>query len=412
MKISLWVSPILFLFSLVMALPSEAHNRSQSFSSWSFEDKNLYLLFSVKSIEATRLQSVYEPNLERSIEKHLQETIKVTQGIRDCPLEEVLEPNVKVLSSGQIEASATFNCPLNLYSSALEIEVGSFFEIIPSHTHYARIFVKDALPLEHLFTDSSRRQHFDLQGIHYSNSSARTIFNFIILGIKHILSGPDHIMFLLALLLMLPSFKGLIWLVTGFTLGHSVSLCLATLGFFVPSGLRIEALIGFTIALASAEGVGARHDVISKIAYGSIVLLCLVILIARFTTHEVAMSTVSLFGLMIFSWNYLHLNVNNEDRVRIKAIVCLVFGLVHGFGFASGLGGIGLPNERIWVPMLGFNLGVELGQLLIIFLSWVFYVVLSRHESTLRATIDMSSGIICGIGVYWFVIRSLEPVVL
>ena len=65
MKISLWVSPILFLFSLVMALPSEAHNRSQSFSSWSFEDKNLYLLFSVKSIEATRLQSVYEPNLER-----------------------------------------------------------------------------------------------------------------------------------------------------------------------------------------------------------------------------------------------------------------------------------------------------------------------------------------------------------
>ena len=412
MKISLWVSPILFLFSLVMALPSEAHNRSQSFSSWSFEDNNLYLLFSVKSIEATRLQSIYEPNLERSMEKHLQETIKVTQGIRDCPLEEVLEPNVKVLSSGQIEASATFNCPLNLYSSALEIEVGSFFEIIPSHTHYARIFVKDALPLEHLFTDSSRRQHFDLQGIHYSNSSARTIFNFIILGIKHILSGPDHIMFLLALLLMLPSFKGLIWLVTGFTLGHSVSLCLATLGFFVPSSLRIEALIGFTIALASAEGVGARHDVISKIAYGSIVLLCLVIFIARFTTHEVAMSTVSLFGLMMFSWNYLHLNVNNEDRVRIKAIVCLVFGLVHGFGFASGLGGIGLPTERIWVPMLGFNLGVELGQLLIIFLSWVFYVVLSRHESTLRATIDMSSGIICGIGVYWFVIRSLEPVVL
>ena len=412
MKISLWFSPILFLFSLVMALPSEAHNRSQSFSSWSFEDNNLYLLFSVKSIEATRLQSIYEPNLERSMKKHLQETIKVTQGIRDCSLEEVLESNVKVLSSGQIEASATFNCPLNLYSSALVIEVGSFFEIIPSHTHYARIFVTDALPLEHLFTDSSRRQHFDLQGIHYSNSSARTIFNFIILGIKHILSGPDHIMFLLALLLMLPSFKGLIWLVTGFTLGHSVSLCIATLGFFVPSSLRIEALIGFTIALASAESVGARHDVMSKIAYGSIVLLCLVIFIARFTTHEVAMSTVSLFGLMMFSWNYLHLNVNNEDRVRIKAIVCLVFGLVHGFGFASGLGGIGLPTERIWVPMLGFNLGVELGQLLIIFLSWVFYVVLSRHELTLRATIDMSSGIICGIGVYWFVIRSLEPVVL
>ena len=412
MRISLWVSPIFFLFSLVMALPSEAHNRSQSFSSWSFEDNNLYLLFSVKSIEATRLQSIYESNLERSMKKHLQETIKVTQGIRYCPLEKVLESNVKVLSSGQIEASATFTCPLNLYSSAIGIEVGSFFEIIPSHTHYARIFVKDALPLEYLFTDSLRRQDFDLQGIHYSNSSAMTIFNFVTLGIQHILSGPDHIMFLLALLLMLPSFNGLIWLVTGFTLGHSVSLCLATLGFFVPSSLRIEALIGFTIALASAESVGTRHDVISKIAYGSIVLLCLVIFIASFTTNEVAMSTVSLLGLMLFSWNYLHLNVNNEDRVRIKAIVCLVFGLVHGFGFASGFGEIGLPTERIWVPMLGFNLGVELGQLLIIFLSWILYVVLSRHELTLRATLDMSSGVICGIGVYWFVIRSLEPVVL
>ena len=412
MKISLWQSPIFFLISLVMALPSEAHNRSQSFSSWSFEDNNLYLLFSMKSIEATRLQSIYESNLERSMKKHLQETIKVTQGTRYCPLEEVLEANVKVLSSGQIEASATFNCPLNLYSSALGIEVGSFFEIIPSHTHYARIFVKDALPLEYLFTDSLRRQDFDLQGVHQSNSSAMTIFNFVTLGIQHILSGPDHIMFLLALLLMLPSFNGLIWLVTGFTLGHSVSLCLATLGFFVPSSLRIEALIGFTIALASAESVGTRHDVISKIAYGSIVLLCLVIFIASFTTHEVAMSTVSLLGLMLFSWNYLHLNVNNEDRVRIKAIVCLVFGLVHGFGFASGFGGIGLPTERIWVPMLGFNLGVELGQLLIIFLSWILYVVLSRHELTLRATLDMSSGVICGIGVYWFVIRSLEPVVL
>ena len=402
---------ILFVFGLLTVLPSEAHNRSQSFSSWSFENKKLDLVFSVKPREATRLQSIYGLNLEDSITRHLGETIRVSQGLVDCPLDNVHKPEANVLSSAKLSVSAAFNCTLKLSSSKLNIEVGSFFSVIPSHTHYARIFFNDSLPLEHLYTDNNRVREFDLENFRYSELSGRTFYNFMSLGIQHILSGPDHIFFLIALLLMLPSLRSLVWLVSGFTIGHSLSLCLAALGFYAPDSLRIEALIGFTIALASAESVGVRNKAMKQIAFGSIVLLSLLMVLSNFSIHEVAMSTVSLLGLMIFSWNYFQLDSYNEDRLVIRTAVCLVFGLVHGFGFATGLSELGLQSEGIWKPLLGFNLGVELGQLLIVLFAWLFYVLLSRYKLIFTTILEMWSGVLCGAGVYWFVIRSLAPVV-
>ena len=186
---------ILFVFGLLTVLPSEAHNRSQSFSSWSFENKKLDLVFSVKPREATRLQSIYGLNLEDSITRHLGETIRVSQGLVDCPLDNVRKPEANVLSSAKLSVSAAFNCTLKLSSSKLNIEVGSFFSVIPSHTHYARIFFNDSLPLEHLYTDNNRVREFDLENFRYSELSGRTFYNFMSLGIQHILSGPDHIFF-------------------------------------------------------------------------------------------------------------------------------------------------------------------------------------------------------------------------
>ena len=411
MRVSDSVKPIVFLLALLIVPPLEAHNRSQSFSAWSFENKKLDLVFTVKSREATRLQSIYELNLEDSITRHILETVKVAQGSGVCHLDKALKPEARVVSLANISVSVTFNCPLNLNSSMLNIEVGSFFGLIPSHTHYARILFNNSLPMEHLFTDSNRVWEFYLQNNHNTKLSSRTFFNFMSIGIKHILSGLDHIMFLLALLLMLPNLRGLICLVSGFTVGHSVSLCLATFGFVAPDSLRIEALIGFTIALASAESVGARHNVMNQISLGSIVFLSLLMVILNFSAQEMTMSTISLFGLMIFSWNYLQLNDISEDRLSFRTAVCLVFGLVHGFGFATGLSELGLQSEGIWMPLLGFNLGVEIGQLLIVLFAWLFYILLRGYKLIYRASIEICSGVVCGAGVYWFVMRSLTPLV-
>ena len=108
MRVSDSVKPIVFLLALLIVPPLEAHNRSQSFSTWSFENKKLDLVFTVKSREATRLQSIYELNVEDSITRHILETVKVAQGSGVCHLDKALKPEARVVSLANISVSVTF----------------------------------------------------------------------------------------------------------------------------------------------------------------------------------------------------------------------------------------------------------------------------------------------------------------
>lgn len=145
------------------------------------------------------------------------------------------------------------------------------------------------------------------------------------LGVEHILSGIDHLLFVLALLLLVGTGWRLVRTVTAFTLAHSITLALATVGAVRLPGPPVEALIALSIALVAAE----------------------ILRVARQGPEANAAAPGSL-------------------TERAPWLVAFAFGLLHGLGFAGALSEMGLPQGRIPLALLFFNLGVEAGQLLFI----------------------------------------------
>ena len=138
--------------------------------------------------------------------------------------------------------------------------------------------------------------------------------SYLVLGVEHILGGVDHLLFVLALLLIVRGGKRIFITITAFTLAHSITLVSANLGWVRVPGPPVEAMIALSIVFVAAEVV---HGLRGKP------------------------------GL----------------TARAPWVVAFSFGLLHGFGFAGALAEVGLPQKAIPVALLMFNVGVEIGQL-------------------------------------------------
>ena len=137
------------------------------------------------------------------------------------------------------------------------------------------------------------------------------------LGVEHILGGVDHLLFVLALLLIVRGGKQILITVTAFTAAHSITLVAATLGWVHVPGPPVEAIIALSIVFVAAE-------------------------IVRGLQGKPGLTA------------------------RAPWVVAFSFGLLHGFGFAGALAEVGLPQKAIPVALLTFNVGVELGQLIFV----------------------------------------------
>lgn len=147
-----------------------------------------------------------------------------------------------------------------------------------------------------------------------SSSLSIAASRYALLGFQHILEGIDHLLFVLALLLIVQNGWMLVKTITAFTIAHSLTLALATLGFVNAPTRPIEAAIALSIAFLAAEIINAQRGRVGL------------------TYHA--------------PW-----------------LIAFIFGLLHGFGFAGALSDIGLPPAEIPIALLFFNLGVEAGQL-------------------------------------------------
>jgi hypothetical protein len=234
-----------------------------------------------------------------------------------------------------------------------------------------------------------------------------TLFGYVVLGVEHIVSGWDHLAFVLALLLLAGRLGEVAGLVTAFTVAHSVTLGLAVLGWVRPDGAAVEALIGYSIALVAAENAwllsGRGRGVPAAFAVGLLALLGLAL-----AGVGVVPPTV-LVGLALFTLCHFALLSRVQRPARLRSAVAFAFGLVHGFGFAGVLAEMQLPTDRVVPALFGFNVGVELGQLAIVCVVWP---VLYRLERTsplrgYRTVADVGSAAIFALGLYWFVERTL-----
>jgi len=182
-------------------------------------------------------------------------------------------------------------------------------------------------------------------------------WQYLQLGVKHILFGFDHLLFVLALLLIVQGWRRVLATVTAFTVAHSITLAVATLGFVHVPGPPVEATIALSIVFLGSELVKLNHGQPSLTA-------------------------------------------------RAPWLVASSFGLLHGLGFAGALADVGLPRAEIPLALLTFNLGVELGQLVFVFMALAAVWLLQRIRKDWPAwAVQVPAYGIGSLAAFWLVER-------
>jgi len=388
---------------VLLAGGARAHTRSQSFSTWDVRGAEVTAVFSAPAVEATRLGwSGGDAGLAGAYAAHLAARVSVERGGARCSAS---VPRPLAARTGYLRVELRFACAA---SGPLRITNEALFDAAPSHVHTARVRV-DAEPAIDLLFKASERVR-TIGGEAEGQSAGASLAAYVRLGIEHIAGGPDHVAFLVALLLLCRRLRDVVFLVTGFTLGHSVTLALAVLGVVRPDAAVVEALIGFTIALVAAENVGVRAGAEARIALVAAAGIAALALLRAAT--GAGLPFVTLAGLTLFSVCHLRLARTEAEAVRLRPLLTLLFGLVHGLGFASVLLEVGLPRERVAAALFGFNVGVEIGQLAIVSALWASGSFVVRRLGVPRDTrlaFDAMSAALCALGLFWFVGRSLAP---
>lgn len=176
---------------------------------------------------------------------------------------------------------------------------------------------------------------------------------YTVLGIEHILTGIDHLLFVISLLFLVGFERRLLWTITAFTAAHSLTLALSALGWLTLRSPPVEATIALSIVLVAGEALHQR-DTLSR---------------------------------------------------RWPALVAFGFGLMHGLGFAGALKDIGLPDNHLPVALLTFNVGVELGQLLTVGVAWLVWRFARYSSLALRARMPLLYGV-GTVAAYWSWLRA------
>jgi hydrogenase/urease accessory protein HupE len=230
---------------------------------------------------------------------------------------------------------------------------GPVFQWEPFHETYFNVYEGKELRHQDVL-DARRRSSTYTTGA--GMTRVAVVRRFLAEGVHHIFIGPDHILFIIGLLLLGGSVRQLLKIVSAFTLAHSVTLALAATGLVTPPARIVEPAIALSIVYVGAAnlfGGSGRHD----------------------------------------------------RRVWAAA----GFGLVHGFGFASVLRELGLPRQALAWSLFAFNVGVEIGQACIVLaVAPLLALLRSKRPRLAMRTVTVASLVVVAAGAYWFVQRALR----
>ena len=227
------------------------------------------------------------------------------------------------------------------------------FTYDPQHQTFVNVYERDTLTSQMILDiNHTQAEYFagTRQGV------LAVIRKFVPAGIHHILIGPDHLLFLVGLLLLGGSIRRLATVVTSFTIAHSVTLSLAALNILSPPARIIEPAIALSIVYVGADNLLAQ---------------------------------------------------GGRD---VRAWIAFTFGFIHGFGFANVLREMELPSRALGWSLFSFNFGVEIGQLLVVVpVALAFAVIRSRGEWARRQLVYAGSIVVIAAGSFWFVQRVFFP---
>jgi len=390
---------ILVLLLISSSLNLSAHQRSESYSKWVIDKEGDNYSVSVSfTIRLSNLNKLEGP-LIRGWEDRISSYI-ISSFTTDSNCTRKDEPRIVTSREDDIvKISWLFSCKSNIQ----EIQNNVFFDKDPTHTHIARLVSEGGLSAEKLFTSQTRNWKIENDLLSKKNSESSSFKDYISLGIKHISTGYDHLAFLFGLLLLNQRFKSLLLAITGFTLGHSLTLSLAVLDLVRPVNSFIEALIGFSIALLGLEFL-IRHSKSNSTYVKNISYLLFFLFLLYFIFSE-GSNSLGLLGLLVFSFCYLMLVSKNLSSF-FSLFIASIFGLIHGFGFGGFLFEVGFSEDNILKTLFGFNLGVEIGQLMAMSLFILIIFGISKLDIKNKEYINpLLATLLVTLGTYWFVYR-------
>jgi hydrogenase/urease accessory protein HupE len=226
------------------------------------------------------------------------------------------------------------------------------FPYDPQHQTFLNVYEGDALTQAILDHGRSEFEYFagTRQG------ALAVVRKFLPAGIHHILIGPDHLLFLVGLLLLGGTVRQLAVIVTAFTVAHSITLSLAALNLVSPPARIIEPAIALSIVYVGADNLLIR------------------------------------------------------DGRDVRAWIAFAFGFIHGFGFANVLREMDLPARALGWSLFAFNVGVEVGQLLVVAaVATALAALRSRNETAGRQLVFAGSVVVMAAGAFWFIQRVFFP---
>ncbi len=275
--------------------------------------------------------------------------LKIATNDLECKVASVGKP-VWQTSGNQI-IHISFKCPVKVKD--LSVSSSLFYDFDEKHIQFIRLAnAQNPGKFTHEAALTSGNRIFRVVDVEAAGDGFRDrAYSFFIMGVKHILSGYDHILFLLSILMMMTTFTNALKVITSFTIAHSITIALA---FFeivsLQSGI-VEPLIALSIVYTGAE------------------------------------------------------NIIQGDHKR-RWMVAFAFGLIHGLGFVGALKEITISSNELLISLFSFNLGIEAGQILIAsaMAPIIFYV---HKSSSSPVILKWSSACIMLAGFYWFVRRAL-----
>jgi hypothetical protein len=377
---------------LLAATAAHAHSRGTSYSEWTLTADGAQVRARASQLELTRLalDPTQMPDYAARVAALLAAELTLSSDTGPCTAH---APQARVTADGWVAAQWSVRCD---GTGGRFIRSTLLHAAAPSHLHFVRVQDGGQLTRERVLTFAEPSLALDADA-----GAASSFGRYARLGVDHILSGWDHLVFVLALVLLATRLAEVALLATGFTAAHSLTLAAAALGWAQVRGDAVEAVIGFSIALVAAENLwlrAGRERWLPWLGAGVLALL------AALGATRLPLSLLA--GLAVFTACYFALARETAQPLLLRIAIAFVFGLVHGFGFAGALDELHLPAERLALGLLGFNSGVELGQLLAIAAAWPVLKWLERRPPLRRWAGDVVSACICALGTYWFVLRS------
>lgn len=348
--------PILLLLVFLVAPVASAHQQSLASSKITFENKRMIVtmlldqksLLELNGVDIEKVTSISEDQLTADLKDKALDYIKQGFHVKNNGVEMTPElEGMSVPDLSNVEFDLVFTS--NDLIDQVDIDYQLFFEKSDGKHKNVTTIVNGDNTDEFVFADNSR--HLSMEaGVELSLWT--TFQQFVVMGVEHILTGYDHLAFLFALILLGGTFTNILKIVTSFTVAHSVTLILAALDIVALPGRLIESGIALTILYVAVENQFIKNA------------------------------------------NY-------------RWMLTGAFGLIHGFGFAGALAETQVPKNHFVSALLTFNVGVEIGQLLVVLLVLPLVLYVRRFTWNNLVVRSISFGI-AAFGLIWFVQRAFD----